>query len=58
MSGFSDKMIDDGFSDPQEYLDYLCDKALNGSNGFYYTINNEDECGDSGYYVGNYTDEE
>lgn len=28
MSGFTDSMINDGFSDPQDYLDYLCSKAL------------------------------
>lgn len=58
MSGFSDKMIDDGFSDPQEYFDYLCDEALSGSNGSYYTINNEDDYNDCGSYEGNYTEDE
>jgi len=42
MSGFSDSMIDDGFSDPQEYLDYLCENALNNSEGDYYYRNNDE----------------
>ncbi len=27
MSGFTDNMIDDGFTDAQDYMDYLIDKA-------------------------------
>jgi hypothetical protein len=30
--GFEDWMIDDGFSDPQEYLDYLEDRTLRSIN--------------------------
>jgi hypothetical protein len=31
MSGFTDMMIENGFSDPQEYMDYLESKAMNDS---------------------------
>ena len=27
MSAFTDRMIDDGFTDPQAYMDYLEDRA-------------------------------
>lgn len=27
MSGFTDRMIDDGYTDPQEYMEYLEDEA-------------------------------
>jgi hypothetical protein len=29
VSGFTDRMIDDGFTDPQSYMDYLEDEAMN-----------------------------
>lgn len=49
MSSFSDKMIQDGFSDPQEYLDYLCDRALNGSGGILYD-NDEEYYNEEAYF--------
>ena len=32
MSSFSDMMFDDGFTDPQEYMDYLEQKAIDFYN--------------------------
>ncbi len=52
MSSFSDMMFDDGFSDPQEYMDYLEEKALgrdysSGCRHFYRSNDNYDfEAGD------------
>lgn len=36
MSGFTDMMIDDGFSDPQEYLDHLEAEAMRRLSGRMY----------------------
>ena len=37
-----DSMIDDGFSDPQDYLDYLCSKALD-DDGDGYVVDDDDD---------------
>jgi hypothetical protein len=36
MSAFTDMMIDDGFSDPQEYMDYLEGRAMRDMERDYY----------------------
>lgn len=40
MSGFTDMMIDDGFSDPQDYMDYLEDRAMQQMDRDYYEEEN------------------
>ncbi len=46
MSGFSDLMMDDGFSDPQDYMDYLEDKYLDSLNERDYDDDDYDEDND------------
>lgn len=41
MSGFTDMMIDDGFTDPEEYMEYLEDKYFDG-----YECNSFQDSGD------------
>lgn len=52
MSGFTDWMIDDGFSDPQEYMDYLDSKLDDDSNRM------QQDSDYHNYYEGDYDDEE
>ena len=51
MSGFTDSMIDDGYSDPQDYLDYLCSKALDDDDDNYVDYSNEEDSLDEDDFI-------
>jgi hypothetical protein len=50
MSGFGDMMMDDSFSDPMEYMDYLEEQYYNSQSDLYDNDDDwHDECAEKEY---------